>query len=207
MIEKISGRIMPCLLLLVCLLIYSCRPEYLNKQELNSFILDESNGLLQEKQVGGIGVKVTYKPTDLLIAQHLGDNMESSEIERLRAHYGQYVYFMLDLESGGQDILYAPTSGGSGFSEKLQTFAFRMTDYVNLTTSASDTIPVADYAYNRTFGMAKNTSMMFVFNREQIENKDWISFNLNESGIGSGDQRFRFKTSNINNVPKLKFFN
>lgn len=207
MIEKITGKITPCLLLLVCLVNYSCKPEYLDKQELNKFIQNKSNGLLQEKKVGGLGVTVTYKPTDLLIAQHLGNKVEGAEIDRLRAHYGQYVYFMLDLDNDGRDVLYTPTAGSSGFSDKLQTFAFRMSDYVNMTTSASDTIPVADYAYNRTFGMSKSTSMMFVFNREQVKDKEWISFNLNESGIGSGDQRFRFKTSDINNVPKLKFFN
>ena len=207
MIENITGRLIPSLLLFVCLINYSCKPEYVDKQELDEYIRNTSNGLSQEKNAGNLGIKVTYKPTDLLIAQHLGDNVEESEIERLRMHYGQYVYFMLDIENNGQDVLYTPTTGGLGFSDKLQTFAFRMNDYVNMTTSASDTIPVADYAYNRTFGMSKNTSMMFVFNKEQIENKEWISFNLNESGIGSGDQRFRFKTSNINNVPKLKFFN
>lgn len=183
----------------------ACTPEYLDKQALNDYLLEESNGLSKEKSQGDLKLKVTYRPTDLLIEQELGKNYEEKEISTLRKKYEPYAYFMVKMESGGQDALYSSSAGQGDFSAKLQTLSFRMGDYVNLTTSAQDTIPVADYAFPRTFGIAKSTNLMFVFNREKMKDQDWVSFNLNEFGLKAGDQRFRFKLSDLNKVPKLKF--
>jgi len=182
----------------------SCTPEYLNKQALNGYLQEESNGLSLLKDYGNLKLKVTYHPTDLLIEQELGNNYDEEKIKSLREKYEPYAYFMVNMESNGRDALYGSSAGQSDFSDKLQTLSFRMGEYVNVTTSAQDTIPVADYAFPRTFGLAKSTNLLFVFNREEMKGKEWISFNLNEFGLKSGDQRFRFKVADLENIPKLK---
>jgi len=192
------------LCLTVLLGLMNCHPEYLNQQELNAFLQETSNGLSKEKEQGDIKVKVTYRPTDLLVAQELGKDYDVEKATALQGKYGAYAYFMVNMEVGGQDALYGTSTGQSDFSSKLQALSFAMADYVNLTTSSQDTIPVADYAFPRTFGLSKSTNLMFVFSKEKMQGKEWISFNLNEFGLKSGDQRFRFKLSDLENIPKLK---
>jgi len=184
---------------------FSCTPSHMDKQELNEWLLDESNGLSAEKEIGGIKLRATFRPTDLLIDQSLRGKYEEAKESELRGKYEAYAYFVLTMEKGGEDALYGTSGSQADFSEKLQTIAFRMGDFVNITTSAQDTIPVADYAFPRTFGIAKSTSLMFAFNKEAFKNKEWVSFNLNEFGLNTGDQRFKFQLSDIHNTPKLKF--
>jgi len=83
---------------------------------------------------------------------------------------------MVHMEAGKRDALYGTSSGQDDFSNKLQTLSFKMSEYVNVTTSGKDTIPVADYAFPRTFGLARSTNLLFVFNKEEMKDKEWISF-------------------------------
>lgn len=191
--------------LFISLFMYSCTtPKELPEKQLSEYVLNESNGLYQKKQTNGMDISLYYKPTGLLVAQEADEKTKPEEIEQLKNKYGNYAYFILDIAAGGKNALYA-TSGSMGtFSENLQTLAFRMDQYVNLTTSANDTIPVADFIYPRMYGMSKSATVMFVFNKEKIHDSKWVSFNLNEFGMLTGDQKFRFKTKDIKTVPRLK---
>ncbi len=203
----VIGSVLPALvfLLLTSILIGACNPpKELPEKQLFEFILNESNGLCQKKQTNGIDISLYYKPTGLLVAQEADEKTNSEEIEQLENKYGNYAYFILDLAAGGKNALYATSGSMGAFSENLQTLAFRMDQYVNLTTSVNDTIPVADFIYPRMYGMSKSATVMFVFSKEKIHDSEWVSFNLNEFGMLTGDQQFRFKTKDIEAVPKLK---
>lgn len=189
----------------LAIIFFACTPPAeLHKNELSEFVLDAKNGLYQEKQTNGMDISLYYKPTGLLVAQETDEKTQPKEIEQLKDKYDNYAYFILDIAAGGKNALYSASGSMGNFSENLQTLAFRMDQYVNMTTSAQDTIPVADFIYPRMYGMSKSATVMFVFNKEKIKNSDWVSFNLNEFGMLTGDQQFRFKTKDIETVPKLK---
>lgn len=205
--KGVIGSILPTsvFLLLTSLLIGACTPpKSLPEKQLSEFVLNESNGLYQKKQTNGMDISLYYKPTGLLVAQEADEKTKPEEIEQLENKYGNYAYFILDIAAGGKNALYATSGSMGAFSENLQTLAFRMDQYVNLTTSANDTIPVADFIYPRMYGMSKSATVMFVFSKEKIDDSEWVSFNLNEFGMLTGDQQFRFKTKDIKTVPKLK---
>ena len=164
----------------------------------------EENGLTKSSVSEGYQTKIVYKPTDLLVAQELKGVPVPGEdkVGELREKYGQYHYFVLSISKGDKEVL---TGGGPGFGELLQTLSFRMGALVNLTTASRDTIPVADYAFQRTFGMSSATSLLFVFPREELKEDEWIQFNLKEFGLGLGNQNFRFSANNFKNVPEINF--
>lgn len=194
--------------LLLLLVGVGCRPEYLDKEALHAYLLDESNGLSSEVKVGAINAKVTYRPTELLALQSVGQKaVNKEEIRRHQQRFDEYVYFILSLEARGKDALYGTSQNQQDFSNKLQTLSFRMGDYVQLTTAMGDTIPVADYIYQRNFGMEGNSSLMFVFHREKAIEPSWVSFDIEEFGLGIGNRKFRFDTKDIRNTPKLKMDN
>lgn len=191
-------------LLIGLLFLVACSsPAYLTEEELGQFVLNPDNGLLKKTEANGLEMQVYYKPTGLLVAQELTDLSDTTQYQVLNNKYGQYAYFILDLSANNENALYQSGSYDR-FSENLQTLAFRMDQYANLTTSQSDTIPVGDFIYPRMYGMSRSATVMFVFNKEKFADAEWVSFNIAEFGMGSGNQQFRFEIEDINNAPGLR---
>ena len=193
-------------LLLLIILFLSCSgPQYLTPEELNKFILNVDNGLIQTAEINGYTLQVNYKPTDLWMHQEIGDDqVDESKMKSLRSKYDPYYYFVLNLSKNNKEALQVDGNFGQ-YSELVQTLSFRMNSYVNLTTSAQDTIPTADFILNRTYGLSSATSLLFVFSKEKAKANEWVQFNLNEFGLGIGNQRFRFRTEDLQNVPGINF--
>ncbi|HEY9048675.1 MAG TPA: hypothetical protein VIN08_22365, partial [Ohtaekwangia sp.] len=144
--------------------------------------------------------------TDLWVYQEIGKHKATPEqIDTLRKKYSQYLYFILSLSANNKEALHQAASDQYG--DLVQTLSFRMNNYVTLTTSANDSIPVGDFMLNRTYGMSNSTDLLFVFSKEKAKGKDWIQFNLNEFGLGIGNQRFRFEMSDLENIPEVTFEN
>jgi hypothetical protein len=182
----------------------SCKPEYLSPEALTAFVADENNGCATSAKIGETTIAVTYRPTDLLVHQETGDvAVDPKKLEALRQKYAAYYYFILSLSHNNKEALHQ--SSGEQYSDLVQTLSFRMAEYVTLTTAASDTIPVGDFMLNRTFGMSPSTDLLFVFSKEKAKEKEWVQFNLNEFGLGVGNQRFRFRTKDLEGLPEIKF--
>ncbi len=196
----LQGYLYPLMLVLV---MWGCTPEILNERDLNAYIQDSSHGLKKKKDVGPIGLSVTYRPTDFLIYQELGKDKDPGKRALLEKKYKNHVYFLLDLQAGDRDILYGASLNQADFSGKLQTLSFNMGAYTQLVTSSQDTIPVADYIYNRNFGVSKSSTLLFVFDKEKIEGSESFAFHLEEFGFNTGLQRFEFTTKDLFTTPKL----
>ncbi|HTJ52105.1 MAG TPA: hypothetical protein VL443_21735 [Cyclobacteriaceae bacterium] len=192
------------LYLFICLTVAGCSPpEYLTAEELTKYISDPDHGLVQHAEVNGYSMDVTYKPTDLLVLQEAGDHADDLKITALRDKYSKYCYFILSLSKNSKEALHQVEPNQYG--DLVQTLSFRMGGYVNMTTSLHDTIPTTDFVLDRTYGLSSVTSLLFVFDREKAKDKDWVQFNLNEFGLGVGNQRFRFRIKDLENTPKIKF--
>jgi hypothetical protein len=185
------------------LMMAACKPSHLTPEELSAYIAEEDHGLKKSFSAGQTNISVTYRPTDLWIQQELGNTpADAKRIDELRNKYDRYFYFILSLSHNDKEALHQ--TGREQYSELVQTLSFRMNDYVTLTT-AQDTIPVGDFMLNRTFGMSSSTDVLFVFSREKAKDKDWVQFNLNEFGLGAGNQRFRFETQDLDDAPSISF--
>ena len=190
-------------LVFILFLLFSCKPDSLSKKELTAFVSDEENGLKKSIDLGNIKVEVFYKPADLMVHQEIShDVIDITALSALREKYKNYYYFIVSLSSDNKDAL---QQTGDRYGELIQTLSFRMNDYVTLTTPTMDTIPVRDFILNRTYGLSKSTDLLFVFDNEKALDKEWVQFNLNELGLGIGNQRFRFRVSDLQQVPGIKF--
>lgn len=204
-VEGVGGGLLGGLLaamLLLCCLSCTRAPAYLSEDELLDYVRNEDNGLVKKQTAGNMNLSVTYRPSDLLVLQDVGDTRDSAAIADARNKYQAYVYFILSMDVAGQNALYRGSADMGAFSEHLQTLSFRMADKVSLITSARDTVEVADYIFDRTYGMG-NTSLLFVFSRQKLKTADWFTFNLKDFGMRTGDQRFRFQMKDLEDTPKL----
>jgi hypothetical protein len=148
---------------------------------------------------------VRYKPTDLWVIQEIeNENFDSAKLDFLRRKYSGYYYFIVSLSRDNKEALHQVNSRVD-YSELVQTMSFRMPQYVTLTTTKQDTIPVGDFMLNRTYGLSASTELLFVFSRTKAKGNSWVQFNLNEFGLGIGNQRFRFKTKDLEALPAINF--
>jgi hypothetical protein len=182
----------------------SCAPKHLSEDQLKQYILEPDNELVKEAVVEDYKIRVAYRPTDLLIAQELGTSQDIARINALRTKYSNQYYFILSLSKNDREAIQAGIMPQAQFSELLQTISFRMGAYVTMTTAARDTIPLTDYAYNRTFGMGSSNDILLVFKKEKMTG-DWLQINLAEFGLGVGRQSLRFMRKKLDNVPKIDF--
>jgi hypothetical protein len=178
--------------------------SFKSEKDLYAYLQEESNGLKISKKVNDFTVSFTYKPTDLLVAQQVGSNPTKTETELARKKYSPYYYFVLSLSRGGKEALHQAEGFGE-YSEWVQKLSFRVPDFVNLTTSQRDTIPVADFILNRTYGLASATDVLVVFNRVKAKDKEWVQINIADFGMLPGVNRFRFKVKDLENAPCLEF--
>jgi hypothetical protein len=174
-------------------------------KELEEFISDPENRLIQTSEMNDMKVTVRYKPTALLVYQELGDRItDTAAVSRVEKKYNDYLYFILSISRDQGEIL-QPATLQSQYGDLVQTLSFRMNNFANLTTNIRDTIPVADFILNRTFGMSNSTDLLFVFSKTKCKDSEWVQFNLNEFGLGLGNQRFRFNVDDLDRVQKLRF--
>lgn len=185
----------------------SCKPpSQVTEQELIAYVQDAENGLLKTKEQNGYKITVYYKPTDLIINQYAENGtIEKAKLDTLKKQFENYAYFILSLQKDNSNALYNMEQGFGAFSETLQTLAFRLNRYVQLTTANMDTIPVADFVYPRLYGASPSTDILFVFSKKKFSKTDWVQFNLKEFGLGVGRKNFRFSTQDIRKTPSLKF--
>ena len=150
-----------------CALVYSCdSPTQLSEANLIEFV-NESSELTKTISSGDYKIQVSFKPTDLLVAQELRSmtNRKTIEIKEARNKYSGHYYFIVSLSNKGKEVLNASTLGNTAHSELLSTISFKMSEVVSLLTSSGDTVYVADYVHQRTFGTATSTDILFVFDK------------------------------------------
>ena len=150
-------------------------------------------------------VQMTYRPTDLLVAQELGSSHDTASIGKLRKKYGNHNYFILSLSKNEREAIQAGTMPYDQFSELLQTISFRMAGFVNMTTDTRDTIPLTDYIYNRTFGAGNSNDLLLIFNKSETAHHNWLEINIAEFGLGLGSQSLRFKCEDLEDAPQIDF--
>lgn len=167
--------------------------------------MESDNGLRKEVIVNEYKVRITFRPTDLLIAQELRGTHDSTQVARLKQKYGSHYYFVLSLSKNEHEAIQAGSMPQSQFSNLLQTISFRMGMYVNMTTPQRDTIPLTDFIYNRTFSMGASNDILLVFNKEKVRDQQWVQINLAEFGLGLGHQSLKFHCKDLDQIPEINF--
>jgi hypothetical protein len=186
---------------IIVVLFVACQSSFDSEEELKEYVRETSNGLKKEKSIGQIELDVTYKPTDLLVAQELSGKVKN--VDTLRKKYQRFDYFTLSVSANNKEI--ESYNLQASFGERVQDLAFGMGNHVYLISEQQDTIPMVDYVYQRTYGMSNSSDFMFVFDAKDIDDTKNLTFQLNDFGLGVGTNRFKFKTENLRQIPKINF--
>lgn len=193
--------------LIILLIATSCSNNTFNTEdELLDYLKEESNGYTHNKTVNGVDFTLTYRPTDLMVNQELGDSITSNKIETLRNKYSKYLYFNLNMSRNNQELLNSAVGSKKEFGQMVNQLAFGMNEKVHLYTQSKDTIEMADFIYPRMYGMSKATSILFVFPRDKESLKeDVLNFTIEDIGFYTGEVKFKIETQKLTKQPKLAF--
>ena len=165
------------------ILLLSCSqtaPEPKSKQELIEYVNTDKNGLIQLAHNGGFTVTAIYQPRGLAPDCKVCD---------------EYAYFIVKIKHTGAENN-EQFLDAHAFPESIETFAFRMGDYVKL-IAAQDTITPTDYTFQRTFGLDNQGSFLFVFPRKAIEAGKTFSLLVKSNGLITDDIRLNFNTEDL----------
>ena len=184
------------------IILVSCGPSSLTEAELITYVNDKSNGLTHQKNIGEVTLQVTYRPSDLLVIQEIENVEDSLQVQRLREKYDQNLYFIFSMTIPGNDSNGSPgyVAAPKNYRQKL---AFGMGEHIQLLTSG-ETLPMKDYVYNAGVGRTNTHSLLLVFDKNQALEKDRLTLQILEFGMGLGTQTFTFSSQKISATPKLK---
>lgn len=182
------------LIVILLLVVSSCNKSFDTVEETFTYIQNEDNGYAKTKKINGIDINLTYKPSDLIAGQEFSNNHYSeAKKDSLKKVYNKYLYFVLSLSKNNKEIFSSFPQSREQLNSIQNTLTFEMNKKVSLVNSNKDTIPLIDFNSPRTYGMAKSTNVLFVFERnELVENSDEFYFNLQDIGLETGDVKFKF---------------
>lgn len=177
-----------------------------SKKALLHYLKDTNNGYHFQKSINGLDYSLTYRPTDLIVIQSIGDNHRIDEVTRLRKKYSDYLYFKLSIGSNGQELLSHNLGSRAEFGAMVNKLSFGMTEKVNLSSQKRDTLALLDYAYPRMYGMGNSTEMLLVYEKNtQAMHQDYLLFTIRDLGFNTGEVSFRIDTKKLEQQPQLNF--
>ncbi len=194
------------LALLVC---SSCNQnKFESEQALWTHVKNDGNGYVHQKIVNDVSYTLTYRPTDILVKQELGDRYSEKEVDSLRNKYKEYLYFNLSMSANNQELLSNKAGNRNAFGAMVNQLAFGMAEKVHLYSKTKDTIPLADYVYPRMYGMSNSTNILLVYPRDKkLMGKDFFHFSIVDLGFSTGEVRFKIASKPLGNEPKIDFNN
>jgi hypothetical protein len=194
-------------ILLLFIVFYSCSSKTFDKkQDLWTYLKNPDNGYLQQKNINGYDFSLLYKPTDLLVAQELGEDKSKEQRTALREKYQKQLYFTLSMSRNGKELLSTTPKNRQEFGAMVNQLAFGMGEKVHLFTQKKDTLELLDYNYPRMYGMSRSTTMLFVYPRDEKQLKEeTLNFTIQDLGTYTGEVKFKIETDKIRNEPRLKF--
>lgn len=180
----------------------SCSERELSEQELKAYILNEKNGLHQQRIKNEVTIDVVYKPSELVWKNELTEIVDAKAREELRMNFDSLNYFVLTFSRKGREIENVFVSNPAQFSSVINYLSFEMSKDV-YQICESDTTHALDVIYTRTFGVSTGTSVMAVFKGNLKEQDSDVKIGFNDNMLGIGAVEFDFKSSDIKNIPPL----
>jgi hypothetical protein len=200
----------PCYLIIFAVILAACgsHPKMMNRTELVGYLRDKENGLVQEQQINATKVSLSYHPTSLMVSREIGDERNPSKavIDSIEKKYSKNYYFLAKFSINGKEAI-RQLGDFARYSDMVQVLSFQMHRFVNVTTPQRDTLPLADYFFDQTYGMSDGNTLLLCFDKEKLKNRKELEINIAECGMGTGNLKFLFNREDLDAVPKMNYTN
>jgi len=201
------------LITFIVILLSSCSSSIDDFGVYLNYLAKIDNGLVKEKAVAGIQMKIKYLPNDYLVYNELKGNkaITSTMIDNVKASYNNTITFMMIMGPDKEesfDITRVGVVDYQEFAQRLEEMNFSMKQYVNLSINGKEYYPELAQMES-TYGLEQNRKILFVFKAideegNKILNNDF-QFVYADELFNTGINKFKFKLDDINKMPAFNF--
>jgi hypothetical protein len=171
-----------------------------SERELNEYVLDEKNGLIQTVEENGLKITMTYRPSEFIAKQQIIKNTRL-EYDSLNEYFSSYLYFLMEITYNNKDLETSFALKPSNFASNISYLSDKMGEDIKL-VSETETLPIVDYVYARSYGVGPSQFLLAFekpkSNQFQVEMKTYA--------IGIGNHSFSFNKKDLENRPHLKLY-
>jgi len=173
-----------------------CRNCIHIEQALLSYFKDPSNQLKQNHKIGDVNVELRFEPSGLINRSPIQPKNLQKNIES--KFYDNKYFFVLEFSCNNKELLRQLPY--DQYSEMVQVFSFRMSDYIEMAIDESGTIYPINCIFLQTYGMSNANRLMISFDGNRIEHSHHLKLFLREFGLNIGNQIFEIDTDNLKNA-------
>lgn len=184
--------------------------------DVNTFkklIFRPEQGLVKEKQVGGILYKLNFMPASYLAynSSLQGGATTQADKDSLLAGYAHSLTFLLNIgPAKGQDfdITQLGVANYGEFAEQLEQLAFKAADWITLEANGQVYKPSLVRMENIN-ALEKSRNFMVVFENPAVVGEDLMQFDWTfvyaDELFNTGVNKFLFSREAIQKLPEFKF--
>lgn len=190
-------------LLVIPWILITCGREVTTESELKRYVSDKENGLQKSLKKNGYDIEVTYRPTELVLFQHLDGVQDAGERQTIRKQMDTLSYFVMKVSRNGQEIENYLSGNRDKLARVVSYLSSGVGDDLMLATRREKIHPL-DVAYVRSYGATAGTSFLVVFRKPDLDSTDKLTFVLDDDVIGIGSVEFDFETKDLKRIPNLR---
>lgn len=183
------------ILLGIIVSLISCKAKLRTKADVDLYIHTAGNGLMKSSKMGTVNTTITYLPM-----QSAKFYSQKHKISIVPASIPVYC-FVLSFSAGEKELF--GSLSREDYSAIVQTFAFRMSDYIRATPDAGKPVKPLSCYYQPTYGAARSNDLVVTFDGKSFSDANDIRIKVNDFGIYTGDLNFDFKVNDIKQLHEL----
>jgi len=187
----------------------SCKPEVIkDPQESMRYMADKRNGLVKEATIAGIKMKVKYLPASYL-AYNIAKNeltVSAGKRDSLVMRYANSLTFLVNIGPGeGEhfDITRLGVKDYEGFVQRVNDLVFESKEWMKL-ENAGEIYDASLVKMEDLNSLQPGRDFIVVFDKREWKGEE-LCFHYKDEIYNVGQNKFIFKTGDINDVPEFKF--
>ena len=176
------------------------------------YLSEKENGLVKEKSVNGVNIKVKFLPIDYLVYKEFrSDTINGLSVDSIKKSYQNSITFMMTLgpdKENNFDITKVGVANYEEFAQRIEELNFWMKE--NVTLTVGDKVVNTELAQmESTYGLEKDRKIIFVFQNKDEKGQsiltEDITFTYKDEIFYTGINKFKFRIDDINSLPEFKF--
>lgn len=178
---------------------------------------DEDNGLVMNKKVDGITIRLKYIPSDYLAYQDLSGekSVKKEAIDSIISGYQKSLTFLMTIGVDGKikkgDVMYQDVTNYEEYKQKLYAMNFEVEQLTTLTLNNKKYKPVLSSLEN-VYGLTESRNITLVFvpeseNEQTFYTSEKLQLSYDDEIFNTGMNHFTFNREDIKNAPTFIFWN
>ncbi|MBS7566480.1 hypothetical protein KHS38_18895 [Mucilaginibacter sp. Bleaf8] len=159
----------------------------MSQKELSAYIKDTGNSLTYH-----ISNRDSFEmAVSVIRPELLGKKIQSVQNAR---------YFLLSFSRHGREAL-SQVGNINKYAQLNNNLSFNLPQYCRLIVDRKDTVRLANYAFNNTYGLAASNNILLVFQLPAAKKNYMLT--IDEIGFGLGQQKFEFDRTKVDNLYQI----